>query len=130
MSSPDPEADDLEYLERVVGRTEEIMRRLGEAHAMIGEVTGEGEAAGGMVRVVADGRGRVRAIELNPRVMRLDPVRLAQEAAAAMRAAQEAAARRTEEIVEGARAEVSALPEPLDETFVRRRVERVAREIE
>lgn len=106
------------------------MRRLGEAHTMIGEVTGEGEAAGGMMRVVADGRGRLTTIELNPRIMRLGPDTLAREAAKAIRDAQEAAGQRTREIVERAQADADALPEPLDETFVRRRVERVAREIE
>ncbi|QYC45530.1 hypothetical protein Nocox_39935 [Nonomuraea coxensis DSM 45129] len=130
MSSSGPWNDDLEHLERVLRQTEEVMRELGSARAEIAQVTGVGEAGGGMVRVMAGGGGRLKAITLNPRVMRLPAGELARQVMAATRAAQEAAGRRSYEIVERARARADSLPEPLDETYVRRRIEQVADEID
>ncbi|MEV0591345.1 YbaB/EbfC family nucleoid-associated protein [Nonomuraea cavernae] len=130
MSSSGPWSDDLDHLERLVRQTEEIMRELGSARTEIAEITAVGEAGGGMVRVVAGGGGRLKAITLNPRVMRQPAGELARQVMAATRAAQEAAGRRSQEIIERARARAERLPEPLDETFVRRRVEQVAHEIE
>ncbi|MDH2427930.1 YbaB/EbfC family nucleoid-associated protein [Sphaerisporangium sp. TRM90804] len=127
--SDDLRGDDLDHLERVLRQTEEALRGLADAHARVRQVTGEGEGAGGMVKAVADGTGRLTAITLNPRVMRLDPAELGREATKAIQAAQEAAGRGAQEIVDGARAGVAALDEPLDETFVRRRIEQVEREI-
>ncbi|GAA1745471.1 YbaB/EbfC family nucleoid-associated protein [Nonomuraea bangladeshensis] len=130
MPSSGPWNDDLDHLERVLRETEEIMRDLGAARAEIAQITSVGEAGGGMVRVVAGGGGRLRAIKLDPRVMRQPADELARQVMAATRAAQEAAGRRSHEIVERARARAESLPEPLDETFVRRRIEQVADEID
>ncbi|GGK64035.1 hypothetical protein Sme01_26080 [Sphaerisporangium melleum] len=106
------------------------MRGLREAQAAIGAVTAEGRGAGGMIRVAADGRGRLTGVDLDPRVMRLPAGALATEALKAIQDAQEAAGRQAQEIAERAREHAEAFPEPLDEEFVRRRVEQVAREIE
>ncbi|WP_248963501.1 YbaB/EbfC family nucleoid-associated protein [Sphaerisporangium perillae] len=130
MSSPTPWADDLEHLERILRQTEEVMRDLGQAQAMIEQVAGEGEGADGLIQVVADGRGRLKTIGFDPRVMRLDPDALSREALRAIQAAQESAGQSTQEIIERAQADAARLAEPLDEQFVRRRVEQVAREIE
>ncbi|MFC4534540.1 YbaB/EbfC family nucleoid-associated protein [Sphaerisporangium dianthi] len=130
MSSPTPWTDDLEHLERIIRQTEEVMRGLRQAQAAIGQVTGEAEGAGGLVRVVSDGRGRLTDVRFDPRVMRLDPGELGREALRAIRDAQESAVRASEEIIEHARERAAGFPEPLDERFVRRRVEQAAREIE
>ncbi|MEU6791101.1 YbaB/EbfC family nucleoid-associated protein [Nonomuraea wenchangensis] len=130
MPSSGPSNDDLDHLERVLRQTDEIMRDLEAARAEIAQITGVGEAGGGMVRVVAGGGGRLKAIKLNPRVMRQPADELARQVMAATRAAQEAAGRRSHEIVERARARAESLTEPLDETFVRRRIEQVAEEID
>ncbi|MET8139168.1 YbaB/EbfC family nucleoid-associated protein [Sphaerisporangium sp. NPDC005288] len=123
-------SDDLEHLERIVRQTEEVMRGLRQAQAAIGRVTGEGEGAGGLVRVVSDGRGRLTDVRFDPRVMRLDPDELGRQALRAVQDAQRSAVRASEEIIERARESAEGFPEPLDERFVRRRVEQVAREIE
>ncbi|GAA3829718.1 hypothetical protein GCM10022226_58220 [Sphaerisporangium flaviroseum] len=123
-------ADDLERLELIVRQTEEVMRDLGDAQAQIKEITGEGEGADGMVQVVSGSGGRLKTITMDPRVMRLDPGDLGREMTRAVQAAQDAAERSSLEIIDRVRARAATLEEPLDETFVRRRVERVAREID
>lgn len=130
MSSSGPWGDDLDHVERVVRQTEEIMRELASARAEIAEITGVGEAGDGMVRVMAGAGGRLKAIKLNPRVMRRSADELARQVLAATQAAQEAVGRRSDEIIERAQARAGQLPEPVDETLVRRRIEQVAGEIE
>ncbi|MFC6082703.1 YbaB/EbfC family nucleoid-associated protein [Sphaerisporangium aureirubrum] len=130
MPPSEPWEDDHQRLELIIRQTEEAMRGLEHARAGIGQVTGEGEGADGMVRAVADGRGRLTSLDFNPRVMRLAPGQLGQEVAKAVQEAQDAAQEQTREIVGRAQARAAELmAEPLDETFVRRRVEQVARDI-
>ncbi|MEU4579387.1 YbaB/EbfC family nucleoid-associated protein [Nonomuraea sp. ATR24] len=125
---PDPREDRL-YLDQVVDQTRSAMRHLREAQRQIAAVEGTGEAAQGMIRAVADGRGTLTGVKIDPRALRLDVARLGAEVTAAVQAAQEEAARRTGDIVADAAGRAGTLPEPLDERFVRDRVESAAREL-
>jgi DNA-binding protein YbaB len=127
-SPPDP-SQDHHYLEQVIEQTRTAMRGLRQAKHLIGQVEGTGEGAQGMIRAAADGRGGLTGIELDPRALRLDVATLGAEVTRAIQAAQDDATRRTAEIVDEAVGGVGALPEPLDETFVRGRVDAAARDL-
>jgi DNA-binding protein YbaB len=86
--------------EHAVGYPDEaVLRQMEDG---LGDITGEGEAAGGLVRAVTDAAGRLVKITFNPRVMRMDSQALAEETCAAVRRAQEDGQRRTRELVGGA----------------------------
>ncbi len=67
-------------------------------------------------------------MRIDPRALRLEEAALAREVTAVLRAAQDEAARKAQEIADAAEG-AAALPQPLDETFVRGRVEQVARDL-
>lgn len=125
---PASEDDDL-YLERILKRSQEAMSGLLDAQARVGQVTGRGRTGDGLVEATADGRGAVTALDLDPRAMRLDAATLGRRMAEAMRAAQQDAARQSQDILNEAFARVHDLPQPPDETFVRARVEQIARDL-
>ncbi|MFI6713000.1 YbaB/EbfC family nucleoid-associated protein [Nonomuraea sp. NPDC050478] len=129
MSWPSDPSEDTHYLDQVVERTQAAVRDLRRAERLIAEVEGAGEAAQGMIRARAGGHGAMRGLHIDPRALRLDPRTLGAEVTKAIQQAQEAATERTEEIVAEATARVGVLPEPLDETFVRHRVESAARDL-
>lgn len=129
MSWPSDPSEDTHYLDQVVERTQAAVRDLRRAERLIAEVEGAGEAAQGMIRARAGGHGAMRGLHIDPRALRLDPRTLGAEVTKAIQQAQAAAAERTEEIVAEATARVGVLPEPLDETFVRHRVESAARDL-
>jgi DNA-binding protein YbaB len=129
MSWPSDPSEDTHYLDQVIERTQAAVRDLRRAERLIAEVEGAGEAAQGMIRARAGGHGAMRGLHIDPRALRLDPRTLGAEVTKAIQQAQEAAAERTEEIVAEATARVGVLPEPLDETFVRHRVESAARDL-
>ncbi|KAB8186396.1 YbaB/EbfC family nucleoid-associated protein [Microbispora catharanthi] len=130
MSLSFPGGSDLELLEQMIRQAEDVMRGLADVQAGIRQVTGEGEGADGLVRARADGRGQVTAITLDPRVMRLDAAVLSAEVTRAIRAAQDAAKERTDELVAAAQSRVTGLAAPLDETFVRYRFDQLAQELD
>ncbi|TQS26070.1 YbaB/EbfC family nucleoid-associated protein [Microbispora sp. KK1-11] len=130
MSLSFPGGSDLELLEQMIRQAEDVMRGLADVQAGIRQVTGEGEGADGLVRARADGRGQVTAITLDPRAMRLDAAVLSAEVTRAIRAAQDAAKERTDELVAAAQARVTGLAAPLDETFVRYRFDQLAQELD
>ncbi|GAB2964644.1 YbaB/EbfC family nucleoid-associated protein [Nonomuraea fastidiosa] len=99
------------------------------AKQLIGQVRGTGEAADGFIRVTAGAGGVLTGIDLNPRLLRLSPAVIGRELTKAIQQAQDDAARRSQEIVDGVAPHVAALPEPLDETFVRRRVDAAMRDL-
>jgi len=129
MSWPSDPSEDSHYLTEVVQRAQAAVRDLRQAERLIAEVECTGEAAQGMIRAKAGGHGVMRGLHIDPRALRLDPRALGAEVTKAIQQAQEAAAGRTGEIVAEATARVGALPEPLDETFVRHRVESAARDL-
>ncbi|MFG1941658.1 YbaB/EbfC family nucleoid-associated protein [Nonomuraea sp. NPDC048826] len=129
MSWPSDPREDSHYLDEVIERTRAAVRDLRQAERRIAEVDGVGEAADGLIRARAGGHGVLRGLHLDPRALRLDPRVLGAEVTEAIRLAQEAAVERTGEIVAEATARVGALPEPLDETFVRHRMESATRDL-
>ncbi|MFF0307134.1 YbaB/EbfC family nucleoid-associated protein [Streptosporangium sp. NPDC004379] len=121
--------DDLHYLDEALRHALQAMRTLEESEERISGLAEEGEAADGLVRAAADGRGGILTLHLDPRALRLGHVALGREVTAALQQAQQAAGRRSQEILDEVRALAASMPEPLDETFIRDRVEQVAREL-
>ncbi|MFG1704216.1 YbaB/EbfC family nucleoid-associated protein [Nonomuraea sp. M3C6] len=128
MPAPSPEAD-VEQLERILRQGGEMMTRLRQAQAEMRKVTGSAETSDGLVRAVADGQGGIVRLRLDPRAMRLDHAVLSRQVTAVLQAAQQDAETRAQRIVDEALADTAHLPAPLDETFVRDRVEQVARNL-
>jgi DNA-binding protein YbaB len=122
--------EDREYLDHLLTQAEDVMRGLRDAQARLGRIIGEGEGAEGLVRAVADGRGRLRELVLAPRSMRLDAAALALEAGNAIRTAQRNAELQVQAIMGELDAKTASLPKPLDAGFVHERIEQVSREID
>jgi len=122
--------EDREYLDDLLPRAEDAIRGLRDAHARLGRITGAGEGAEGLVRAVADGRGRVRELVLAPRGMRLAPAALALEVGEAILTAQLDAERQAQAIMDEVDAKIAALPKALDAEFVQERIEQVSHEID
>lgn len=129
LPSPPTPDEDRRYLEQVIEQSRAAMHHLREANRLIGEAEGTGEAAQGLIRATADGRGGLIKISVNPRALRLDTRTLGAEVTRAVQAAQEHAGQVTGEIVEGALTRAGGLPAPLDETFVRDRIELAASDL-
>ena len=128
MTTPSSDGD-AELLERVLAEGRATMRRLREARALVRDVTAEAQSPDRTIRAVADGRGEIVELRFDPRVMRLDRETLGRRVTAVLRAAQQDAEARTREITEAALADTADVPPPLDERFVRDRVERIARDL-
>ena len=128
MSIPSPDGD-AELLERVLLEGRAMTRRLQDARAMIRDVTGRAENPDRTVKATADGRGEIVELHFDPRVMRLDRETLGRQVTAVLRAAQRDAEAKTQAIMDAALAETADVPAPLDERFVRDRVERIARDL-
>ncbi|TMR21685.1 YbaB/EbfC family nucleoid-associated protein [Nonomuraea turkmeniaca] len=128
MPIPAPE-DDLEYLEQVLAKTRQTMRGLRAAQARILEVVGQAETKDGLIEATADGRGDLTRLRIDPRALRLGEAELGRQVTLVLQEAQEDAARQAQEIAGTAMSEVPEMPAPLDETFVRARVEQVARDL-
>ncbi|MFG1696642.1 YbaB/EbfC family nucleoid-associated protein [Nonomuraea sp. NPDC049309] len=129
MSLPSPEQDRL-YFDHVLRQTEEATRHLRTAKQLIDQVRGTGAGADGLIQVTAGAGGVLSGVDLNPRLLRLSPAVIGRELTKAIQQAQDDAARRSQEILDGVAPQVAALPEPLDEAFVRRRVDAAMRDLE
>lgn len=121
--------DDDGLLDQILEQTREAMARLREAQTALDRIAGEGKAADGRIIATSDGRGGITELWFDPRVKRLDHSALGKEVLTALQAAQSDAERQRQEIVSEALEATATIPEPLDETFVRRRVEQVTHEI-
>ncbi|WP_157549623.1 YbaB/EbfC family nucleoid-associated protein [Nonomuraea candida] len=122
MRSPVPE-DDAEYLHQYVAQSRRAVRALHDARAAIGRLEGRAKSDDGLIEAFADGHGAPTRLRIDPRALRLGEAALGRKVAEVLRSAQDDAGRRAREIAEGARDVATALPEPLDETFVRGRVD-------
>ncbi|GAA2206674.1 hypothetical protein GCM10009850_021320 [Nonomuraea monospora] len=127
MRPPTPDHDE-EYLLDYFAQGQQVMRDLRAAQDAIRQVEGVAASKDGLIEAAADGEGGLTRLHIDPRAMRLGESALAREVAAVLRAAQEDAARKAQEIADAAES-AAALPQPLDETFVRGRVEQVARDL-
>ncbi|MEU4547093.1 YbaB/EbfC family nucleoid-associated protein [Nonomuraea dietziae] len=127
MRPPTPDNDD-EYLLEYFAQGQQVIRDLQAAQSAIRQVEGVAKSRNGLLEAAADGEGGLTRLHIDPRAMRLGESALGREVAAVLRAAQEDAARKAQEIAEAA-ASAAVLPQPLDETFVRGRVEQVASDL-
>jgi DNA-binding protein YbaB len=86
-------------VERSVGQAQDVARHLQDAMGRLGEVTGVGEAADGMVTATVTAEGNIKEVTFNPRVKRLDAEKLAEEIVAAVQAAQTDAMNKSQKLV-------------------------------
>ncbi|MFC4118726.1 YbaB/EbfC family nucleoid-associated protein [Nonomuraea zeae] len=128
MRSPAPE-DDAEFLAQYIAQSRQIMRGLQAARSAIQQVEGWARSADGMVEASAGGQGAPTSLRIDPRALRLSEAALGATVTAVLRAAQDDAGRQAQEIADEVNSRTPALPEPLDETFVRERVEQAARDL-
>ena len=121
MHSPAPE-DDAEYLHQYVAQSRRAIRALHDARASIGQVEGRSKSDDGLIEAVANGDGAATHLRIDPRALRLGEAALGGKVAEVLRAAQDDAGRPARDRRRGP---TSPRPcqAPLDETFVRARVE-------
>jgi DNA-binding protein YbaB len=86
-------------VERSAAQAEDMVQHLQEAMGRIGEVTGVGEAADGLVKATVTGEGNIKEVTFNPRVKRLDAQKLAEEVLVAVQAAQADAVSKSQKMV-------------------------------
>ncbi|GAA4914802.1 DNA-binding protein YbaB [Nonomuraea thailandensis] len=128
MRSPAPD-DDADYLAQYLAQSRRIMRDLRAAQAAMLQVEGRARSDDGLVEASADGHGGLTALRIDPRALRSGEAELGRKVTEVLRSAQEDAARHAQEIADRVTAGGAALPEPLDETFVRARVEQAAQDL-
>jgi DNA-binding protein YbaB len=114
-----PDNFQLEDLDRIFGQTQELMKNLEQVQDALADITGEGEAADGLIRAVVDGSGGIREVALNPRAMRLDSATLAEALTRAVREAQSDAKSKTAQLLGGAGADLDLDLEPPDQDQLR-----------
>ncbi|MFF4620685.1 YbaB/EbfC family nucleoid-associated protein [Nonomuraea jabiensis] len=127
MSFPTPE-NDAAYLEDYFAQGRRAIRDLRAAQAAIRQLEGLAKSKDGLIEAAADGQGGLTRLRIDPRALRLGEAALGREVTAVLQAAQEDAARKAGVIADEAMGAAN-LPEPLDETFVRRRVEQATRDL-
>jgi DNA-binding protein YbaB len=89
-----------EYMGQLADYERAVAARMAQAQELsrqMAEIRGTGEAADGLVQAEVAAGGRVTALRLNPRVMRLDSQALAEEILVAIGRAGEDAARQVQE---------------------------------
>jgi DNA-binding protein YbaB len=128
MHSPAPE-DDAEYLHQYVAQSRRAIRALHDARASIGQVEGRAKSDDGLIEAVANGHSAPTHLRIDPRALRLSEAALGGKVAEVLRAAQDDAGRQAREIADGVPDVAAALPAPLDETFVRARVEQALNDL-
>ncbi|MFI7703024.1 YbaB/EbfC family nucleoid-associated protein [Nonomuraea sp. NPDC049480] len=126
MQTPAPEHD-AEYLAAYLDQSRQIMRDLQAARAAIRQVEGRAESGDSLVMAVADGQGGLTRLRIDPRALRLSERELGRKVTAVLQEAQANAERQAMEIADKVKGK--ALPEPLDETFIRQRVEQATRDL-
>ncbi|MGW0203542.1 YbaB/EbfC family nucleoid-associated protein [Nonomuraea sp. NPDC003201] len=128
MPVPSPEQD-ATFLAAYMERCRETIRGLYAAQTAIGQLEGRAQSVDGLVSATANGQGRVTRLSINPRALRMNEQELGRVVTAVLQSAQDNAARQAQEIADEASSRADALPEPLDETFVRARGEQAIRDL-
>lgn len=90
---------ELEELERFIQANERSMRELEQAMNDLHEVTGSGENRAGTVSAKADAQGRITAVKITPRAMRMESPELSEAVLEAVRAAQDDQERQAKELM-------------------------------
>ncbi|MEV0379283.1 YbaB/EbfC family nucleoid-associated protein [Nonomuraea sp. NPDC050643] len=127
MRPPTPD-NDAEYLVEYAAQGQRVIRDLQAAQSAIRQVEGLAKSKDGLFEAAADGESGLTRLHIDPRALRLGESALGREVTAVLRAAQDDAASKAQEIMDAAE-RAAALPQPLDETFVRGRVEQAARDL-
>ncbi|GAA0951620.1 YbaB/EbfC family nucleoid-associated protein [Nonomuraea longicatena] len=96
----DPARMDPADLDRMVADSERTLKGLREAMVRLNEITGVAQSADGLVSATVAQGGRLLELNLNPRAMRHDSRTLAESIVAAVQDAQDAAGRRSQELLE------------------------------
>ncbi len=86
-------------LERLAKESQEAMGRIEGVVDDLCGVTGEGEAADGMIKATVDGSGGLTGVTIAPRAMRRGSEAVAEEIVTAVRAAQEDAQSKVQELM-------------------------------
>ncbi|TDD09945.1 YbaB/EbfC family DNA-binding protein [Nonomuraea deserti] len=116
MATLSGQDDDREIMAAINGKVEQMVRESLAARDRDRDIVGVGESADRMVRARADAEGAIVSLALDPRVMRRDAGRLAEDVAAVLSAAQRDAQRQAQEILDGARLS-SITSDPLGESL-------------
>ncbi|TDD21810.1 YbaB/EbfC family nucleoid-associated protein [Nonomuraea diastatica] len=116
MATLSGQDDDREIMAAINGKVEQMVRESLAARDRDRVIAGVGESDDGMVRAKADADGAIVSLALDPRVMRRDADRLAEDVAAVLNAAQRDAQRQAQEILDGARLS-SITSDPLGESL-------------
>ncbi|RCG32638.1 YbaB/EbfC family DNA-binding protein [Sphaerisporangium album] len=98
----DPGDFQLDDLDRVAEQSRQAVQRLSGVLGELKTIRGVGEAADGLIAAVVDGGGQIQEVTLDPRAMRLDSRSIAQAVTEAVRAAQQDARRRNDELLRDA----------------------------
>ncbi|MBB5082224.1 YbaB/EbfC family nucleoid-associated protein [Nonomuraea endophytica] len=128
MRSPAPE-DDAEYLHQYVAQSRRAIRALHDARASIAQVEGRAKSGDGLIEAIADGHVAPTRLRIDPQALRLTEAALGRKVTEVLRAAQDDAGRQAREIADGVRDVTAALAAPLDETFVRARVDQALNDL-
>jgi nucleoid-associated protein EbfC len=64
---------------KMLGKVKEMQSKLAEAQEKLGEITAEGEAGGGMVKAVANGRKQLLSLEIDKDLMRPEDQEMLQD---------------------------------------------------
>ena len=63
----------------MMGKVKEMQAKMQEAQEKLGEITAEGEAGGGMVKAVVNGKKELLRIEVEPELFKPEEARLTQD---------------------------------------------------
>jgi DNA-binding YbaB/EbfC family protein len=63
----------------MMGKVKEMQSKLQEAQEKLGEITAEGEAGGGMVKVTVNGKKELISIEIEPELMKPEDAKMVQD---------------------------------------------------
>ncbi|MGP3930575.1 YbaB/EbfC family nucleoid-associated protein [Nonomuraea sp. KM88] len=102
MATLSGQDDDREIMAAIDGKVDQMVRESLAARDRDRVIAGVGESDDGMVRAKADADGAIVALALDPRVMRRDADRLAEDVSAVLSAAQRDAREQAREILDGA----------------------------
>ncbi|NBE93531.1 YbaB/EbfC family nucleoid-associated protein [Nonomuraea sp. KC401] len=116
MTTPSGRDDDREILAAINGKVEQMVRESLAARDRDREVGGVGRSDDGMIKAKADADGAIVSLTLDPRVMRRDAVRLAEDVVAVLDAAHQDARRQAREVLDGAGL-ASITSDPLGESL-------------
>lgn len=69
----------MNNLQQLLQMGQQVQARLNEIQTQLAQQTVSGSSGGGMVTAVADGRGRIREIKIEPSAVRPDDVEMLEE---------------------------------------------------